>query len=187
MDNTPIILFSSVFDEVLQNFCIISKTSREFLIQQGQLLIRIWSKPKLHNWIFKWNSLSRRMTNILSKNSKTKKICWRYVKRSCQIFESTGMARRTLILFGRTFVCKSGFLRIQYLKNKYTLNQIVRQQSGMWTTTDNIQQATQLHNLIVYLRNCKIKEVIKYNFVIHDWTNFPNLKNWLFLTFSKCR
>ena len=28
----------------------------------------------------------------------------------------------------------------------------------------------------IYLRRCKIKEVIKYNFVIYDWINSPNLK-----------
>ena len=50
VDDIPIIHFSQAFlMGFCRNFLIVSETLREFPIQQGKLLIHIWSKPKLHH------------------------------------------------------------------------------------------------------------------------------------------
>ena len=81
-----------------------------------------------------------------------------------QHFRRQELARKTLVLFGRTRVCEAGFSRMKYLKNKYR----TRLSDGNLKCGLRLMISSEPPNFSSLSEGCKIKEVIKYNFVIYD-------------------
>ena len=121
VDDISIILFSSVFGWVLLEF------SNRF-----QDFERISDKTRLvaypHLVKTKTAPLDFQMELVELKNNEqfVKKFkneedlldTWRGAVKYPNLQE---LARKTLLLFGRTYVCKAGFSRMKYLKNKYRI------------------------------------------------------------------
>ena len=119
VDDIPIIFFSSVFDGVLlefsgsfQDFERISDTTR--LVAYLRLLE---TETALLN-------LPMELVELMNDKQFVKKFkdeedlldTWKGAVKYPNLQES---ARKTLFLFGSTYICKAGFLRMKYLKNKY--------------------------------------------------------------------
>ena len=69
-------------------------------------------------------------------------------------------------------MCEAGFSRMKYLKNKYPTQLLnSKLECGL-----RLMISSEPPNLANLYEEVKIKEVIKYNFVIYDWINSPNLK-----------
>ena len=119
VDDIPIILFSSVFDGVLQEF---SNRFQDF--ERISDTTRLVAYPHLVET--ETAPLNLRMELIKLKNdeqfvkkSKDKEDLldtWRGAVKYPNLQE---LARKTLVLFGSTHVCEAGFSRMKYLKNKY--------------------------------------------------------------------
>ena len=118
LDDIPIILFSRVFDGVLQEFSYrfqdferISNTTRPVAYPH---LIETETAP-----------LNLQMKLVELKNDKqfVKKFkdkedlldTWRGAVKYLNLQQ---LARKTLVFFGSTYVCAAGFSRMKYLKNK---------------------------------------------------------------------
>ena len=119
VDDIPIILFSSIFDGVLQEF---SNRFQDF----GRIsdTTRLVAYP--HVVETETAPLNLQMELVKLKNSEqfVKKFkdkedlldMWRGAIKYPNLQE---LARKTLVPFGSTYVYKAGFSRTKYLKNKY--------------------------------------------------------------------
>ena len=117
VDDFPIILFSSVFDGVLQEF---SNRFQDF--ERISDTTRLVAYPHL----IETAPLNLQMELVELKNDKqfVKKFkdeedlldTWRGAVKYPNLQE---LARKTLLLFGSTLVRKAGFSRMKYLNNKY--------------------------------------------------------------------
>ena len=137
VDDIPIILFLSVFDGVLQEF---SNHFQDF--ERISDTTRLVAYPHLVETEAAPLNLQMELVELKNdkqfvkrfKNEEDLLDTWRGAVKYPNLQE---LARKTLVLFGSTYVCEAGFSRMKYLKSKYP-NPIVRQQSEMWTTTHNI-------------------------------------------------
>ena len=119
MDDIPIILFSSVFDGVLQEF---SNRFQDFV----RISDRTWLVAYTHLVEIETAPLNLQMELVELKNDEQfiKKSkdeedlldTWRGAVKYQNLQE---LARKTLVLFGSTCVYEAGFSRMKYLKNKY--------------------------------------------------------------------
>ena len=119
VDDIPIILFSSVFDGVLQKF---SNRFQDF--ERIPDTTRLVAYPHLVET--ETIPLNLQMELVELKNDKqfVKKFkdeedlldTWRGAVKYPNLQE---LARKTLVLLGSTYVCEAGFSRMKYLKSKY--------------------------------------------------------------------
>ena len=119
MDDIPIILFSSVFDGILQQF-----------FYRFQDFVRISDTTRLvacpHLFETETAPLNLQMELVELKNDKqfVKKFkdeedlldTWRRAVKYPKLQE---LARKILVLFGSTYLCEAEFSRMKYLKNRY--------------------------------------------------------------------
>ena len=119
VDDIPIILFSSVFDKVLQEF-----PCRFQDFERISDTTRLVTYPHLVETETALLYLQMELVELKNDKQFVKKFkdekdlldTWRGVVKYPNLQE---LARKTLVLFGSTYVCEAGFLRMKYLKNKY--------------------------------------------------------------------
>ena len=119
VDDIPIILFSSVFDRVLQEFSI---RFQDF--ERISYITRLVAYPHLVETETARLNLQMEVVELKNDEQFVKKIkdeedlqdTWRGAVKYSNLQELT---RKTLVLFGSTYVCEAGFSRMKYLKNKY--------------------------------------------------------------------
>ena len=122
VDDIPIILFSSVFDGVLQEF---SNRFQDF--ERISDTTRLVAYPHLVETETAPFNLQMELVELKNdkqfvKKSKDKEDVldtWRGAVRYPSLQE---LARKTFVLFGSTYVCEAGFSRMKYLKSKYRLS-----------------------------------------------------------------
>ena len=119
LDDIPIILFSSVFDKVLQEFFYrfqdferISDTTR--LVAYPHL---VETETELLNLRIELIELKNDEQFVKKfKHEEDLLDTWRGAVKYSNLQE---LAKKTLGLFRSTYVCEAGFSRMKYLKNKY--------------------------------------------------------------------
>ena len=119
VDNISIILFSSVFDRVLQEFSI---RFQDF--ERISDTIRLVAYPRLVETETAPLNLQMELVELKNDEQFVKKLkdeedlldTWRG---AVQYSNQQELARKILVLFGSTYVCEAGFLRMKYLKKKY--------------------------------------------------------------------
>ena len=119
VDDIPIILFSSVFDGVLQEF---SNRFQDF--EKVSNTTRLVAYPRLVETETAPLNLQMELVELKNDKEFVKKFKdeedlldkWRRAVKYPNLQE---LARKTFVLFGSTCVCEVGFSRIKYLKNKY--------------------------------------------------------------------
>ena len=118
VDDIPIILFSSVFDGVLQKF---SNRFQDF--EKISVTTRLVVYPHMIETDSAPLSLQMELVEVKNDKQFVKKFkdkedlldTWRGAVKYWNLQE---LARKILVLFESTFVCEAGFLRMKYLKNK---------------------------------------------------------------------
>ena len=119
MDDIPIILFSSVFDAVLQEF---SNRFQDF--ERISNTTRLVAYPHLIETEIAPLNLQMELVELKHDEYFLKKFkdeeylpdTWRGAVKYLNLQE---LARKTLVLFESTYVCKAGLSKMKYLKNKY--------------------------------------------------------------------
>ena len=119
VDDIPITLFSSVFDKVLQKF---SYRFQDF--ERISDTTRLVAYPHLVETKTAPLNLQMELVELKNDEQFVKKFkdeedlldTWRGAVKYPNLQE---LARKTLVLFGSTYVCEAGFSRMKYLKNKY--------------------------------------------------------------------
>ena len=119
VDDIPIILFSSVFDGVLQEF---SSGFQDF--ERIPDTIKLVAYPHLVQTETAPLNLQMELVELKNDKKFVKKFkdekdlldTWRGAVKYPNLQE---LVRKILVLFGSTYVCKAGFSRIKYMKNKY--------------------------------------------------------------------
>ena len=119
VNDIPIILFLSVFDGVLQKF---SYRFQDF--ERISDTTRLVAFPHLVETETAPLNLQMELVELKNDEQFVKKFkdeedlldTWRVAVKYPNLQE---LARKTLVLFGNTYVCEAEFLRMKYFKNKY--------------------------------------------------------------------
>ena len=119
VDDIPIILFSSVFDWVLQEF-----SNRFYNFERISDTTRLVAYPHLVKTETAPFNLQMELVELKNDEQFVKKNkdeedlldTWRGAVKYPNLQE---LVRKTLVLFGSTYVCEAEFSRMKYLKNKY--------------------------------------------------------------------
>ena len=119
VDDIPIILFSSVFDKVLQGFSYrfqdFERTSDTTSLVVCPHLVETETAPlKLQMELVELKNDEQFVKKL--KDKKDLLDTWREAVKYPNLQK---LARKTLVLFGSTYVCEARFLRMKYLKNNY--------------------------------------------------------------------
>ena len=164
VDDIPIILFSIVFDGVLQEF-----SSRFQDFERISDTTRLVAYPRLVETEIAPLNLQMELVELKNDEQFVKKFkdeedlldTWRGAVEYPNLLE---LARKTLVLFGSTCVCEAGFSRMKYWKNKYR----TRLSDSNLECELRLMISRRPPNFLSLSEGCKIKEVIRYNFVIYD-------------------